>query len=329
MFQHTRVSITLLLAVGAIATCSPAARAAEEPWDNLANGVMGQVADFEGAGGVRVAGYVRKPAGPGPFPIVIVLHGGGPTARAVSDDNEQVRRKMITDEALRASRALGRASNPPIPDFLVQGWAVYTVDYRPNPRHTLDPLELEDTVVAVNKATSFSFVDPKRVAMFGGSHGGHVTGRMTSRVSLACAVICAPAGLDLIALSHLAEKRAPIGGNQRLIREMEQRSGLKMADIEKNPDAYQYSSLYTEVAKVQCPILLISGRNDVNAPLAVMDAYVDKLRAAGKEAETYHPDNGPHGFYVGLPHPIPETAESTRRAVAFVKMHFEQASSPK
>jgi len=69
---------------------------------------------------------------------------------------------------------------------------------------------------------------------------------------------------------------------------------------------------------------MISGRNDPNAPLPVMDAYVDALRAAGKEAETYHPDNGPHGFYVGLPHTIPETAESTRRAVAFIKKHFQQ-----
>jgi acetyl esterase/lipase len=72
---------------------------------------------------------------------------------------------------------------------------------------------------------------------------------------------------------------------------------------------------------------LISGRNDVNAPLAVMDAYVDKLRAAGKEVETYHPDNGPHGFYVGLPRPIPETAESTRRAIAFLKVYFERAAT--
>ena len=71
---------------------------------------------------------------------------------------------------------------------------------------------------------------------------------------------------------------------------------------------------------------MISGRNDPNAPLAVMDLYVDKLRAAGKEAESYHPDNGPHGFYFALPQAIPETAESTRRAVAFIKKHFDKAT---
>ena len=133
------------------------------------------------------------------------------------------------------------------------------------------------------------------------------------------------AGLDMVALSQLAEKGTPVGGNQRLIREMEQRSGVKMTDIGKNPGAYHYSSPLTEAAQVKCPILLISGRNDNNAPLPVMDGYVDKLRAVGKIAETYHPDNGPHGFYVGLPKSIPETAESTQRAVVFIKRHFDSA----
>jgi len=326
MFPYTHVWISFLLTAGLVAAGSTATRAADEPWEKLPNGVLGQVADFEGAGGVKIAGYVRKPAGPGPMPIVIILHGGGPTARTVKAGAEADRAKLMAAETARANSVLGRASNPPILDFLAQGWAVYTIDYRPNPRYTLDPLESEDTAIAVNKARSFSFVDPKRMAMFGGSHGGHVTGRMASRVGLACAVLCAPAGLDLIEISHLAEKGTPVGGNQRLIRELEQRAGVKMAEIEKNPDAYDYSSPLTEIAKVRCPILLISGRNDPNAPLPVMDAYVDKLRAAGKEAGTYHPDNGPHGFYVGLPQPIPETAESTRRAVAFIKKHFELAN---
>lgn len=212
MFQHTRFWITHMLAASVITTCSQVTRAEEETWESPGNGILGQVADFEGVGGVKIAGYVRKPTGPGPFPIVIVLHGGGPTARPVSDGNEQERLKMMVAEALGASRGLGRASNPPIPDFLAQGWAVYTIDYRPNPRYALDPLELDDTLVAVNKAKSLSFVDSNRVAMFGGSHGGHVTGRMVSRAVLCCAVLCAPAGLDLISLSRLAEQGTPIGG---------------------------------------------------------------------------------------------------------------------
>lgn len=298
---------------------------AQEQWEKLPNGILGRLAGFDGAGGVKIAGYVRKPAGAGPFPIVIILHGGGPTARATSAATEEARTKLAADEAVRAGNILGRASNPPIPDFLAQGWAVYSIDYRTNPRYTLDPLEWEDTLIAVKKARAFDFVDPDRMAMIGGSHGGHVAARMVSRVNLACAVLCAPAGLDLLMLADLAGKGTPVGGNQKLIREMEQRTKAKMADIERDPAAYQYSSPLTEIAKVRCPILMISGRNDNNAPLPVMEAYVNNLRAAGKQAETYHPDNGPHGFYWGIPRAIPETAESTRRAVAFIKQHFAKA----
>jgi dipeptidyl aminopeptidase/acylaminoacyl peptidase len=305
--------------------CGAGKSAAEESWEKLPNGILGRVADFEGVDGVKIAGYVRKPDAPGPLPLVIVLHGGAATARPVKTDNDQDRPRLMAAEALRASQVLGRASSPPTPEFLAQGWAVYSIDFRPNSRYPIDPVEFDDTVVAVKKAMAFSFVDPQRVAMLGGSHGGHVTGRMASRTGLCCAVLCAPAGLDLIMLSHLGEKGTPLGGNQGLIRQMEQRCGVKMADIEKNPAAYHYSSLLTEVPKVQCPILMVSGRNDPNAPLAAMDAYVDQLRAAGKEAETYHPDNGPHGFYFAVPQAIPETAESTRQAIAFIKKYFEQS----
>jgi dipeptidyl aminopeptidase/acylaminoacyl peptidase len=308
-----------------VAATPAATRADDEPWEELPGGVMGRLAMFEGVGGVKIAGYVRKPAGSGRFPLVILLHGGAPTAKPVSADTDEARAKAVVDEAVRASRQMGAAQNPPIPDFLAQGWAVYSIDYRTNPRYLLDPLEWDDTIVAINQAKAFPFVDTRRIAMLGGSHGGHVTARMASRVKLTCAVLCAPAGLDLIALGRVAEQGTAIGGNQRLIRELEKRAGVGLAEIKQKPDAYQYSSPLTEIGKVQCPVLMISGRNDPNAPLAVMDEYVDALRASGKEAEAYHPDNGPHGFYFGIPKVIPETAESTRQAIAFIKKHFDAA----
>lgn len=314
-----------LLAGAMMAFGAPVVPGPDDAWEKLPDGALGQLANFDGAGGAKIAGYVRKPAGEGPFPIVIILHGSGPIARKVQADTEEGKREKLLAETARAGKVMGRATHPPIPEFLAQGWAVYLIDYRTNPQHMIDPLEFDDTVIAVNKAKAFSFVDPKRVAMFGGSHGGHVAGRMLSRVDLCCAVLCAPAGLDLIELAKLAGKGTPIGGNQGLVRQMEARAGAKMAEIEKNPGSYHYSSLLTEAGAVRCPILLISGRNDNNAPLPVMDQYVEKLRAAGKTAETYHPDNGPHGFYVGLPQRIPETEESTRRAVSFIKRCFEKA----
>jgi dipeptidyl aminopeptidase/acylaminoacyl peptidase len=323
-----RAVISLAAAIGLLTAAGRDLPAADEVWDELPQGVLGRVATFDGVGGMTIAGYVRKPAGAGPFPLVILLHGGGPTAKAVAAEGGAGASQAMADEALRASRQLGRAQNPPIPDLLAQGWAVYSIDYRTNPRYTLDPLEWEDTAIAVQKAKDFAFVDARRVAMIGGSHGGHVTARMASRVKLSCAVLLAPAGLDLLALGRLAEQGQPIGGNQRLIREWEQRAGEKLSQIKDNPAAHHYSSPLTEIAEVKCPVLMISGKNDPNAPVAVMDLYMEALRAQGATTETYHPDNGPHGFYFGIPKVIPETAESTSRAVAFIKKHFEAGGTP-
>ena len=66
MVRHPRIWIPLLLAAGLVGAGRLTTRAADEPWEKLANGVLGQLANFEGAGGVKIAGYVRKPAGAGP-----------------------------------------------------------------------------------------------------------------------------------------------------------------------------------------------------------------------------------------------------------------------
>ncbi|MCI0356496.1 MAG: hypothetical protein L0099_15885, partial [Acidobacteria bacterium] len=51
------------------------------------------------------------------------------------------------------------------------------------------------------------------------------------------------------------------------------------------------------------------------------ETYAKKLKDAGKEVELYLPDNGPHGFYFGSPR-IQETDEAAKRAVAFIRKHF-------
>jgi dipeptidyl aminopeptidase/acylaminoacyl peptidase len=317
----SKLRLPLLLALAQFLFTAPIATA-EDAWEALPGNILGQHAEFDGVGGIKIAGYVRKPSGPGPFPLVIFIHGGGPTAKPVQASTEEELTKLRAAEATRASNQLGHSNHPPLADFLAQGWAVYSIDFRPNPRYTLDPLEWDDTLIAVNKARGWDFVDQKRFAMLGGSHGGHVVGRMVSRTKLVCAVLNAPAGLDLISLSKLADQGTNIGGNQRLVREFEGRAGVKMAAVENDAAAYQYTSLLTEIPQAKCPILMISGKNDQNAPLPVMEAYVKAMKAAGHEADEYHPDNGPHGFYFGIPQTIPETTESTRRAIEFIKRQF-------
>jgi acetyl esterase/lipase len=299
-----RLEILLSIQMFLLAGFAGAAPASDDGWERFPDGSAGQVTAFRGVDSTTIPAYVRKPSGAGPFPVVLLLHGGGYGAAA--------------------TYGLGRSTNSPTEDFIKAGWAVYSIDYRPTQGIKLQSIEYDDTVEAVKTVRGMSFVDPKRVGMLGGSHGGNVISRVISRVDLQGAILCAPAALDLILVKKAAEGGEPVVGIlKKMIAEMETKYGAKAEEIEKDPAKFGYSSAMTEVAGVPCPILIINGRNDDNSPVSVIDAYVKRLRAAGKQAETYMPDNGPHGFYFGRPN-IPESKEAARRAVAFFKQRFAE-----
>ena len=97
-----------------------------------------------------------------------------------------------------------------------------------------------------------------------------------------------------------------------------------MEAIARNPEAFGYESPINEAAKVRGAVMIINGRNDTSSPPSVMEVWAGKLRAAGKEVETFMPDDAPHGFYFGIPKPIPNSDEAAKRALAFVQKHFKQ-----
>ena len=282
--------------------------AVADEWEKLPDNSTGMETEFHGVNGVSIAAYVRKPDGPGPFPAIVLLHGG--------------------KNSKGATLALGRSTESPTEDFIKAGWAVYSIDYRPAEKIAIVPIEFEDCVEAVKAVEMLPFVDPKHIGLIGGSHGGQITSRLVSRTDASGAVLCAPAAMDLIEDKKAAargEKIAPI--LLKMAAEMEKERGASAEEIEKDPAKYGYSSALTEIAQVRCPILIINGRNDDNSPVSIIDLYVKKLRDAGKQVETYLPDNGPHGFYFGHPD-IPESKEAARQAVAFFQKCFATAGAP-
>ena len=276
--------------------------AAADDWESFPDGSTGQVTEFHGVGGLGIPAYVRRPDGPGPFPVVVLLHGGR--------------------HGKEPTYALGRSMKSPTVDFLKQGWAVYSIDYRPAERIAIEPIETDDSIEAIKTVRQLPFIDPARVGLMGGSHGANEASKLISRVDASGAVLCAPAAMDLIEV-----KKAVAGGEKvvsillKLIGDMEKQYGASAEEIEKDPAKYGYHTAMTDAADVRCPVLIVNARNDDNSPIPVIDAYVKKLRAAGKQVETYLPAAGGHGFYWGRPD-IPEYRESTRLAVAFFAQQF-------
>jgi endo-1,4-beta-xylanase len=283
------------------------APAFDDDWERLDDASIGKVTEFQGVGGLSIPAYIRRPQGAGPFPVVVMLHGGR--------------------YGKAATYGLGRSLRAPVSDIVKAGFAVYSIDYRPDEKITLAPIEIDDTIEAVKTVRRLPFIDATRVGLMGGSHGANVSARVLARIETKGAVLCAPAALDLIEVKKAAARGEPVVPIlNRLVSEMEQKFGAKAEEIEKDPARFGYSSGLTEARDARCPILIINGRNDDNSPVSIIDLYVERLRAAGKEVQTYLPDHGPHGFYFGRPD-IPESKEATRLAVGFFSRRFGQGQA--
>ena len=287
---------------------TPPSATEDAGWEQLPDGTYGKALDYTGTGGITLPGYVRKPSGRGPFPAIVFLHGGMAYPRGQGSMVKQ-----------------GQTTTSPIEDFLKQGWVVYAIDYRhaDSPvASVLDPTEIDDSVAAVQTLQKQPFVDPARLGIMGGSHGAQLSSRLISRVNLKGAVICAPACFELPETKKAVAAGAPINKIvTTIIAAAESKYGKPLEEVAKDPAKYGYKSAFTEIPDVKCAVLLVNGKNDDNSLYGVVNMYADKLRAAGKQAETYFPDNGPHGFYTGHPD-IPEYQESIRLAVAFFKKQF-------
>jgi dienelactone hydrolase len=280
---------------------------ADGAWENLADGSTGNTTFYISAAGEVIPAYVRKPAGAGPFPLVILIHGGG------------------TSES--GTYSLGRLMNPPTADFIAAGWAVYSMDFSSISGNTVADLEWELTARAVETARRLPYVDARRVAMFGQSHGGILTCSAASKLDILCAVPCAPAAIDPIAAWRFTQSGGVIStALQGEVDRIAALYGVPMTTLAASPRAYGYFDITDEAPSVRHPLFLVSGLNDTSAPPPVMDDYGLALTAAGKYFETYYPADGPHGFVVSSPL-IPETYEFATRAVTFIAKYFSLADT--
>jgi dipeptidyl aminopeptidase/acylaminoacyl peptidase len=273
------------------------AYAADTDWEKFPDGSIGRVTSFQGAGGVTIAAYVRAPNGTANFPLVINLHGGGPS--------------------VQGTYSYGRSKGGLVAQYLAAGWAVYSMDLRTGPRGApMDPVEYDDAMAGIEAARRLPFVDGERIALTGGSHGGHVMNRMASRVNARCAVLYSPTWIDTGQMKKgiAEEKDAAVVERLKLL--------MSFVDQLKGPAraAFDKASALAEAPRVRCPLLIIDGGTDVSLPLWMVREYEAKLRAAGKVVETYLPAVGDHGFYgAGA---TPESKEAQQRTFAFFKKYL-------
>jgi dipeptidyl aminopeptidase/acylaminoacyl peptidase len=123
--------------------------------------------------GSPAEGYLRKPPGPGPFPAVVLIHGG-----IVRWPSQQLR-----------EYALGTWTSR----FLAAGYVVAAITYR---SRDIDPQSLDavnDAIAAINYLRRLSYVDGQSIVVNGTSGGGDMALWVAASTPLAAIVAEEPA----------------------------------------------------------------------------------------------------------------------------------------
>jgi dipeptidyl aminopeptidase/acylaminoacyl peptidase len=252
---------------------------------------------FANASGQTVHGFVvTPPAGDGPHPLIMLVHGGP---------------AWLWADAWR----------PEVPTWVDHGFAVALVNYRGSTGYGVawrDALlgrpgftELEDVVAGVDDLVASGLADPARVVLSGGSWGGYLTllglGREPDRwVAGVAAVPVAdyPSAYADEAPTLQAYDRTLFGGSP-----------------EERPDLYRERSPLTYAASVRAPVLVMAGDNDSRCPIGQVLNYVEALSALGKEVEVYRYDAG-HGSMV-----VDERVRQMRVELDFVLRRVRAAAA--
>ena len=209
------------------------------------------------------------PDGRGPFPAVILVHGGGWT----SGDKTQ-------------------GVDPLFGPMSKSGLAWFSINYRQAPKHHY-PAPVEDVEAAVRWAKQHAAefnVDPERLALLGESAGGQLVAMAIVRARDDTRVAAAIPFYAPVDLETDTERR---GGLSQSLRDLfghsyEVDGAVTQLLREASPINYVHSGLP--------PFLLVHGTADMSVPYSQSIEFRARLKAAGVACDLITIDDGVHGM---------------------------------
>jgi para-nitrobenzyl esterase len=255
-----------------------------------------------GRDGYRGEGFLRKPPGAGPFPVVVMIHGG-----LVRRSAEELKRYALS---------------VPYPSrFLAAGYAVAVITYRSRDDDPQSRVSAEDSLAAVNHVRRLSYVDPKSVVVYGCSGGGDLALEVATMTDVTALAAEEPASVHF---TGITDTNVP-------------RSGPRFTPddslpILADPKRY-YTTKYQAIARdkigrIRSPILIVQGDQH---PLNRFnrEVLIPELQAARKALEVRTYPGEPHCFAFGSP---PRAAQAALKAFqdtdAFFRRHLNTQPKP-
>lgn len=238
--------------------------------------VTPQDVSYQSANGTIVYGCLRKPAGKGPFPAVVLIHGGW-------GNNKEFTRNMLKWG---------------IADLLLQEkYVLLSTDYRDvlvNPDYGADylPKDIDDVVAAFKYVSKLPFVDENRIAYFGDSHGSYL--------ALMAAIQTNPKAIIFNwSVANLAKwcvyiKNSHDQWYRKLANSLQKAFG---GTPEQEPEIYRQVSPVAHVHRIRCPVLINHGEEDEFVPVAHAYELAKALENARCKYELKIYKDATHGLH--------------------------------
>ncbi len=223
--------------------------------------------EFAVAGGVRLTLDAWVPEGAGPFPAVIVVHGGG----FIHGDKQTY---------------VGPLFEP----LSKGGFAWFTINYRLAPQHRF-PAAVEDVERAVlwlHAHAGQYRVDRRRIALMGESAGGHLVSFVGAKHRPEARIAAVVSFYGPHDFADRAAQQGKLTDTVKAFLGVEDLSPESMRRLRE-------ASPITYVHKNMPPYLLIHGTEDAAVPFNLSVKMCEKMRQAGASCEVFPVEGAPHG----------------------------------
>ncbi len=247
--------------------------------------------------GTPIAAFAYVPRGARPdgqLPAVVYIHGGPASIHA-------------------------NAWFPHLQYWVSCGFVVLAPNYRGSTgfgrafeeanRKDLGGGDLRDVVAAVDYLRSTGYVDPRRVAVVGGSYGGYLT-----LMALAKFPELWAAGVAFVPFANWFteyEREDPV---------LQAYDRMMMGDPVEDAELWRDRSPIFFADRIRAPLLILAGANDIRCPVEEARQVAEAVRRAGGVAEVHvYPDEG-HRFGKRE-----NQVDAFERAARFLRAHLARA----
>lgn len=221
----------------------------------------------------EIDAWIMRPADFDPsrrYPVLLNVHGGPHTQYG----------ETLFDEAQMQAAAgfVVLMSNPRGSSGRAESWGQAII----GPRHPRRPgsgwggLDVDDVMSVLDTTLErYTFCDPARVGMLGGSYGGYMATMLAGRFGHRFRAVCSERSVNNLVTEEFT---ADIGSSFHT--EMG-------ADHIDGADYYMSMSPIRYVREISCPMLLIHSENDLRCPISQAEELFTAMRLLGKEVVFY------------------------------------------